>query len=327
MTPETTTVNNALWRIAELASRSSDPRWRGDRTRAMQDLEAAIHEIGTALTDCAAGLGEARVAAEEAGAQARAARGERNREHARAEHWEAEATAALEALATYQAQAETAEADREDDLRALRRAHQELTIARAALAGVEAERDEARSTLVTAQTALAAARTAQATARVEAEEAEARRSAAERAKRLAENERDAAVGVLERRPMIADVEIDVRTAREIAASEGKAPVLRPEGAGPRPEGPGPEPVSAPGQTRLLHVAATLGHLLPDDLGALLVPGARVVRREGRLAVLLCIPGAGSPWGESVTRLEEEQADLLRAEGFRVEWSNGDRLAS
>jgi hypothetical protein len=75
------------------------------------------------------------------------------------------------------------------------------------------------------------------------------------------------------------------------------------------------------------VAATLGHLLPDDLGALLVPGARVVRREGRLAVLLCIPGAGSPWGESVTRLEEEQADLLRAEGFRVEWSNGDRLAS
>jgi len=86
-------------------------------------------------------------------------------------------------------------------------------------------------------------------------------------------------------------------------------------------------VSAQVQTRLLHVAATLGHLLPDDMGALLVPGARVVRREGRLAVLICIPGAGSPWGESVTRLEEEQADLLRAEGFRVEWSQGDRLAS
>ena len=319
MTPEMTTVNDALWRIAELASRSSDPRWRGDRTRAMQDLEAAIHEIGTALTDCAAGLGEARAGAEEGGAQARAARGERDRERARAEHWEVEATAALEALATFQAQAETAEADREDDLRALRRAHQELTLARAALAGAEAERDEARSALVTARTALAAARTAQATARVEAEEAEARRSAAEKAQRLAENERDAAVGVLERRPLMADVEIDVRTAREIAAAEGTAPALGSEGTGP-------EPVSAQ-QTRLLHVAATLGHLLPDDMGALLVPGARVVRREGRLAVLICIPGAGSPWGESVTRLEEEQADLLRAEGFRVEWSQGDRLAS
>ena len=315
-----TTVNDALWRIAELASRSSDPRWRGDRTRAMQDLEAAIHEIGTALTDCAAGLGEARAALKRAGRRLGRLAVNGTASTPAAEHWEAEATAALEALATYQAQAETAEADREDDLRALRRAHQELTLARAALAGAEAERDDARSALVTAQTALAAARTAQATARVEAEEAEARRSAAEKAQRLAENERDAAVGVLERRPLMADVEIDVRTAREIAAAEGTGPA-------PRPEGAGPEPVAAPGQTRLLHVAATLGHLLPDDMGALLVPGARVVRREGRLAVLLCIPGAGSPWGESVTRLEEEQADLLRAEGFRVEWSNGDRLAS
>ncbi|MGH9037516.1 MAG: hypothetical protein ACRD0O_17300, partial [Acidimicrobiia bacterium] len=126
--------------------------------------------------------------------------------------------------------------------------------------------------------------------------------------------------ILERRPAVPDVEIDLRTPKEVAASE-------PTVAGPRPEEAGSEPVAAPAQPRLLNVAATLGHLLPDDMGALLVPGARVVRREGRLAVLLCIPGAGSPWGERISRLEEEQADLLRAEGFRVEWSEGDRLAS
>jgi hypothetical protein len=320
MAPETMTVNDALWRIAELASRSSDPKWRGDRTQAMHDLEAAIHEVGTALNDCAAGLEGAQAAAEEAGAQARAARGEWDRERARAAHWEAKATEALEALAAHQTHAETAEADRDDDLRALRRAHQELSIARAALAGVEAERDEARSALTTAQTALAAARTAQATARVETEEAEARRLAAEKARRLAESERDAAVGVLERRPPVADIEIDVRTPREVTHSEATVADLQGDESS--------EPVSAPAKPRLLHVAATLGHLLPDDMGALLVPGARVVRREGRLAVLLAIAGsAGSPWAESISRLEEEQADLLRAQGFRVEWSQGDRLAS
>jgi hypothetical protein len=317
MAPETMTVNDALWRIAELASRSSDPKWRGDRTRAMQDLEAAIHEIGTALNDCTAGLEQLQVAAEEAGAQARAARGERDRERARAAHWEAKATEALESLAAYQGQAETARADRDDDLRALRRAHHELSVARAALAGVEAERDEARSALAAAQTALAAAATAQATARVETEEAEARRLAAERARRLAESERDAAVGVLERRPPVAEVEIDVRTAAEAAASEDQV-------VGFRREAENAEPPSRP---RLLHVAATLGHLLPDDMDELLVPGARVVRREGRLAVLLAVDGSGTPWAESASRLEERQAELLRAAGFRVEWSQGDRLAS
>lgn len=319
MAPENMTVNDALWRIAELASRSSDPKWRGDRTRAMHDLEAAIHEVGTALFDCTAGLEQARAEAEEAGAQARAARGERDRERARATHWEAQVTEALEAVAAYQAEAEAAVADRDDDLRALRRAHQELSVARAALAGVEAERDEARSALAAAQTALAAARTAQAAARVEAEEAEARRLAAERARRLAESERDAAVGVMERHPPVADIEIDVRTPAEAASGDKVVGFHR--------EAESSEP--APGATmpRLLHVAATLGHLLPDDMDALLLPGTRVVRREGRLAALLAMSGSGSRWSESMAGLEEKQAELLRAEGFRVEWSQGDRLAS
>jgi len=294
MAPGEMTVNDALWRIVELASRSSDPKWRGDRTRVMHDLEAAIQEV------------------------AQAALAERDRERARAEHWEEQVAEALEALAAYQTETEAAVADRDDDLRALRRAHQELAVARAALAGVEAERDEARSALAAARTALATARTALATARVEAEEAEARRLAAERARRLAESERDAAVGVLERRPPVADVEIDLRTPAE-ATTSGDMVI------GFHREEENAEPVVG-ATPRLLHVAATLGHLLPDDLDALLLPGTRVVRREGRLAALLAMTG-GSPWAESIPDLEEKQAELLRSEGFRVEWSHGDRLAS
>jgi hypothetical protein len=307
MAPENMTVSDALWRIAELASRSSDPKWRGDRTRAMHDLEAAIHEIGTRLQDCSAGLEEARTAALEAGAQARAARGERDRERARADHWEAKATEALEALAAYRAQAENAVADRDDDLRTLRRAHHELSVARAALASTEAERDKARSMLAAAHTALATAKAAQATARAESEAAEARRLAAQKAQRAAETERDAAVGVMERSPAPADVEIDVRSPAEIAGpAEPPAPKAKP---------------------RLIHVAATLGHLLPDNFDTLLVPGARVVRREGRLAALVAIPAGNSPWAQNMVELEERQAELLRTQGFRVEWSEGDRLAS
>jgi hypothetical protein len=320
MAPEQMTVNDALWRIAELASRGSDPKWRGDRTRAMHDLEAAIQEVSTAMNDCTAGLEKARAEADEAGAQARAARGERDRERARAAHWEEQVTEALEAVAAYQVEAEAAVADRDDDLRALRRAHQELSVVRAALAGVETERDDARSALAAAQTALATARTAQATARAEAEEAEARRLAAERARRLAESERDAAVGVLERRPPVPDIEIDVRTPAEAATPEGRV-------VGFQRDAESSEPAPGTAAPRLLHVAATLGHLLPDDLDKLLLPGTRVVRREGRLAALLTMAGSGSAWAESMAELEEKQADLLRAEGFRVEWSQGDRLAS
>lgn len=318
MAPEEMTVSDVMWRIAELASRGSDPKWRGDRTRAMQDLEAAISEIGTRMNDCTTGLEQAWVAAEEAGAQARAARGEADRERARATHWEAKATEALEALAKNEAEVATAAADRDDDLRSLRRAHQELSIARAALAGVEAERDEALSALAAAQTALAAARAAQATARAATVEAEARRLAAQKAQRLAETERDAAVGVMERRPPPADIEIDVRTPEEATSSESDS----------RAEMDSRAHAPAAAKPRLLHVAATLGHLLPDNLDGLLLPGAQVVRREGRLAVLLAIPASTSPWGtESTAHLEEEQAQFLRNQGFRVEWSEGDRLAS
>jgi hypothetical protein len=259
----------------------------------MHDLEAAIHEIGTRLNDCAAGLEQARAAAEEAGAQARAARGQRDRECARAAQWEARANEAVEAMAAMQAQMGAAEADRDDDLRALRRAHQELSIARAALAGVEAEK----------------------------EEAEARRLAALKARRVAESERDAAVGVMERRPPVADLEVDVRTSGEVATSEEEVAGVRREAESSEPAPP------SPAKPRLLHVAATLGHLLPEDLDALLMPGARVVRREGRLAALLALPGYDSPWAESTPRLEEEEAERLRRQGFRVEWSQGDRLAS
>ncbi|MGH8991486.1 MAG: hypothetical protein ACRDZ7_08160 [Acidimicrobiia bacterium] len=139
--------------------------------------------------------------------------------------------------------------------------------------------------------------------------------AAQRAQRLAETERDAAVNVLERRPAPPDIEVDVRTPDEMAGSDDASAgaEAQEEAAEPRPAKP-----------RLLNVAATLGHLLPDNMDGLLVPGAQVMRREGRLAALLAI--TGSPSTENADR-EEEQAELLRAKGFRVEWLEGDRLAS
>ena len=162
---------------------------------------------------------DARAAADTVGAQVRAARGERDLERARATHWEAKANEAIRALATYESQVQTVAEDRDDDLRALRRAHQELAMTRAGLAGAEAERDQARSALAAAEAGLSVARAAQATARAEAEAAEAKRLAAQKAQRMAESERDAAVGVLERRPMVAGMEIDIRTAPEIKASD------------------------------------------------------------------------------------------------------------
>ncbi|MGH9040455.1 MAG: hypothetical protein ACRDZ3_09505 [Acidimicrobiia bacterium] len=287
----------------------------------MHDLEAAIHEIGTRMNDCSAALVDTRAAAETNGAQVRAARGEQDRERSRANHWEAKAKEALEGLAAYESQAQTVAEDRDDDLRALRRAHQELAMTRANLAAVEAERDEARATLARAEAALSVSRAAEATAKAGLDGAEAMRLAAQKAQRMAESERDAAVGVLERRPVVVDMEIDIRTPAGIDASQDEVAEVANL----------PEAEIAPAATasrpRLLNVAATLGHLLPDNMDGLLVPGARVVRREGRLAALVAITGSTSGWAEATIRLEEKQAELLRSQGFRVEWLEGDRLAS
>jgi hypothetical protein len=78
-----------------------------------------------------------------------------------------------------------------------------------------------------------------------------------------------------------------------------------------------------GVRRYLNVAATIGQLLPDDLGPLLLSGATVVRREGRLFATVAVPS--NPWAEPGSD-GAEQAKKLADAGLRVEWTTDAPLA-
>ncbi|MDQ1518549.1 MAG: hypothetical protein QOE80_4379, partial [Actinomycetota bacterium] len=75
--------------------------------------------------------------------------------------------------------------------------------------------------------------------------------------------------------------------------------------------------------RYLNVAATIGQLLPDDFGPLLLSGASVVRREGRLFAIVAVPADrwAAPGSDGA-----EQAKKLADAGFRVEWTTVAPLA-
>jgi hypothetical protein len=62
----------------------------------------------------------------------------------------------------------------------------------------------------------------------------------------------------------------------------------------------------------LNVAATIAQLLPDDLGPLLLSGASVVRREGRLFATVAVTNMA-------------QAERFADAGFRVEWTSNAPL--
>jgi hypothetical protein len=78
-----------------------------------------------------------------------------------------------------------------------------------------------------------------------------------------------------------------------------------------------------GVRRYLNVGATIGQLLPADLGPLLLSGATVVRREGRLFATVAI--TTNPWAAPGTD-GAEQAKKLSDAGFRVEWTSTAPLA-
>ena len=71
------------------------------------------------------------------------------------------------------------------------------------------------------------------------------------------------------------------------------------------------------------MAATIGQLLPDDLGPLLLAGATVVRREGRLFATLAVDT--NPWAAPGSDCETQARNLADA-GFRVEWTTDAPLA-
>ncbi|HEV7861226.1 MAG TPA: hypothetical protein VGR20_00945 [Acidimicrobiia bacterium] len=78
-----------------------------------------------------------------------------------------------------------------------------------------------------------------------------------------------------------------------------------------------------GTRRYLNVAATIGQLLPEDLGPLLLSGATVIRREGRLFATVGI--TTNPWATAGSD-GEEQAQKFSEAGLRVEWTSDAPLA-
>jgi hypothetical protein len=78
-----------------------------------------------------------------------------------------------------------------------------------------------------------------------------------------------------------------------------------------------------GTRRYLNVAATIGQLLPEDLGPLLLSGATVLRREGRLfATVAVTTDPWTPGGSDGT----QQAQTFAEAGYRVEWTSTVPLA-
>jgi hypothetical protein len=71
-----------------------------------------------------------------------------------------------------------------------------------------------------------------------------------------------------------------------------------------------------GACRYLNVAATIAQLLPEDLGPMLLSGATVVRREGRLFATVAVP-AGR-W--DAPGIDTTQADRFAEAGYKVEWT-------
>lgn len=355
MASSITPIDGVLWRIAELGSRFSDPSWPGDRRRVWAELESAIAEARTEISAVVAAPDAAQVRVAEAEARARTAQRERDRQRARASALQAVVEGARSAAEADQARADEAEAARDDALAALRRAQREGAKARAAQAQAEAERDEARAAQVRAEAERYNSRAAQARAEAERDEAQAASAAppaaAEEAQEEAEQEQEQelALGPLEEAP----VQVPVVDLRESADPKAEAdddgvglasalpgtqeveeplplpgPLVSPAVAVAEPDGTEPVVGLVVG-ARCLYVGATLGHLLPQDLAPLLVLGASVVRREGRLAALIAVPPRGgvSEWAPSGCAEGEEQARRLRAEGFRVEWASQACLAS
>ena len=75
-------------------------------------------------------------------------------------------------------------------------------------------------------------------------------------------------------------------------------------------------VEEDGPLRYLNVAATIAQLLPEDLGPLLLSGASVVRREGRLFVTVAVAGPGA---------DMAQAERFADAGYKVDWTSNAPL--
>ena len=323
MALEIAPVDRSLWRIAELSSRCSDPSWPGDKDGAWLALKEAIADVKALVMETTAAVEAAELRAARAEGRIRVVRRERDRERAAhqalraaAEVAQERAKAAQETAKASQARAEQAQAAldaalgaREAAEMALRWALERSDDATAARARAERERDEVRAAYLALRQAKAAAEADQARAHSAVQAAEA---------------------------------VGAELERTVVPKGDAEPAVPQDGGIPEP---GPEPdfsgdtvVDITAETeadphglfasdeRYLHVGATMGHLLPENLEEFLVDGATIVRREGRLAALISVPSGESEWA-APSPLAEEQSQRLAAAGFRVQWVREICLAS
>ena len=164
---------------------------------------------------------------------------------------------------------------------------------------MEADRDAAR----------AAAEAARATAALLTAEIDSLKQALA----VAEAERAEAIVALERSIM--------RVPAQSAAAQAPAVPEEPGAVWTRPAGYDEVGIEHMG---LLAVKATSYNLLPESLAEYLVPGARVVRQDGRMAAVVGVPcGPDRSMGPEAN----EQAGRLVAQGFRVDWISEDELVA
>jgi hypothetical protein len=318
--------DRALWRIAELGSRCSDRSWPGDRDQAWAALQEAVGEARSMIMAASAALDAAETRAARAEGRTKVAQAERDRERESVTALQAKTKAAQTAAVSGQSRAEKAEADREAAIEAkdaavdaLRRAMAERDDAIAARASAAAERDMARAAAQAAERARQHAVMDRAEAMASLEAAEAVKAKIPAKPKTATRAKAKAAVAVEG-PVAVDVSNG--TNEEVAAEPAMVD-LTGEPASEMPVAAMPASENAGGY---LHVAATMSGLLPDDFGDLLVPGASVIRREGRLAALITVPAPESAWAPPA-EAAEEQAERLRSAGFRVQWVNEICVAS
>ncbi|MCA1846202.1 MAG: hypothetical protein LC792_24020, partial [Actinobacteria bacterium] len=320
-------VERVLWRIAELGARCSQQAASGARGALWAELEQTIAGLETDFEAARQAVDIAPAQVRTLEGRLKVARQERDRERAKVQESFADAEAARRERDRDRAKTRKAVAAAVEARNEAAQARSVAADAVAKIAAAEAAADQALAARDQAMTALDEAITTgerAVAARDEAVQAldettqmldgaKARIAELESALEAARAEQADAVDTLAAR---AEGAVVVLPGVELPAPQA-GPVAQPSRVSWQPtwsewaqqddDVPAPAPVAdvtdvagdaadevmlddaEDGGVRYLNVAATIAQLLPQDLGPMLLSGATVVRREGRLFVTVAVP--------------------------------------
>ncbi len=346
MAPGGNPMDKMLWRIAELGSRYSDPRWSEERAQTWAALEQIVARAGSDVAAMVVAMEEAQDRARNAEARVRAVQRDRDRHRARASALGSSLREASSAAEAALGRLLSVERQRDEALAARARVTDERDEAKSSLALARSERDEAQAAL-----ARRAPEHGENTARPEPAKPEVTTGwdgrQAPRAKVPSWWKAiPPAPPVAEPVPAVPEMEVELEVTRPalvpdesagvdvvaqavqrvVAEAEAEAgtnadTVAEAEGEAPAAEAQG-EPttmIDLTDHVTYLSVRATPGNLLPHDMAKLLMNGATVVRREGRLAAVIAVTMTVNEWARPDVQGGKVLADKLRHEGFRVEF--------